>query len=533
MAARLPLYTDDLSGLDGWDRAVRRWEEESLVEKLWASDPSVWGTAAPAAGDWLGWLDLPYTMGEQLGDMVCLADQAASEGLADVVLLGMGGSSLAPEVFGAVFGSGPGRPRLTVLDSTHPEAVTSLRSRIDLSRTLFLVSSKSGTTVETLSFYRFFWEQCSGEGARFLAITDQGTPLDRLARERGFRAVFNAPAFVGGRFSALSAFGLVPAALIGVDLEPLLERAQESADRGRLGIAENPAVGLGLAMGVAAVAGMDKLTLLTTESLAAFPAWMEQLVAESLGKNGVGIVPVAGESILPGGLYGSDRIFLVWESEGGPPVGLPGDLSGARIEVGDRLDLGAEIIRAELAVAAAGEVLGVNPFDQPDVEEAKRLASEAMGRDAATAGTDLAPAQSTGARASIRKMVENLGPGDYLGIQAYLPPGAEIEEKISGVRRRITEISGAATTFGYGPRYLHSTGQVHKGGPPGGVFLQLVDDPRSEVQVPETGFGFSRLIAAQAEGDYLALRGAGRRVLRVNLGSDRSGGLDAIAESLI
>ncbi|MDE0232954.1 MAG: hypothetical protein OXI56_00730 [bacterium] len=532
MAAGLPFYSDDLSRLDGWDRAVRRWEERGLVGRLWASDPTVWGTAAPTAGDWLGWLDLPYSMGQRLGDMYRLAEEAASEGVADVVLLGMGGSSLAPEVFGAVFGSGPGRPRLTVLDSTHPDAVTSLRSRIDLSRTLFLVSSKSGTTTETLSFYRFFWEQCSGEGARFVAITDQGTPLDRLARERGFRAVFNAPADVGGRFSAFSAFGLVPAALIGVDIPSLLGRARESADRGRLGAAENPAVGLGLAMGAAAAAGMDKLTLHTTESLAAFPAWMEQLVAESLGKNGVGIVPVAGEPILAGGLYGSDRMFLVWESEGGPPVGLPSGLSGARIEVGDRLDLGAEIFRAELAVAAAGEVLGVNPFDQPDVEEAKRLAAEAMGRDAAAAGTDLAPAQSAGARASIRRMVAELGPGDYLGVQAYLPPGADVEERIGGIRRRITEISGAATTFGYGPRYLHSTGQVHKGGPPGGVFLQLVDDPGAEVQVPEAGFGFSRLIAAQAEGDYLALRGAGRRVLGVTLGSDRSGGLEAVAESL-
>ena len=502
------------------------------MDRLWAADPSVWGASAPTAGDWLGWLDLPYTMGDQLGDMVRLAEEAAYEGVADVVLLGMGGSSLAPEVFGAVFGSGPGRPRLTVLDSTHPHAVTSLRARIDLSRTLFLVSSKSGTTVETLSFLRFFWEQCSGEGARFVAITDRGTPLDRLGRERGFRAVFNAPADVGGRFSALTAFGLVPAALIGVDIPSLLERAREAADRGRLGVAENPAVSLGLAMGAAAAAGMDKLTLHTTESLGAFPAWMEQLVAESLGKNGVGIVPVAGESILPAGLYGSDRLFLVWESDGGPPVGLPGGVRGARIEVEDRLGLGTEIIRAELAVAAAGEVLGVNPFDQPDVEEAKRLASEAMGRDASAAGTDLAPAQATGTRASVRRLVEELGPGDYLGIHAYLPPGTGIEEKIGGVRRRITEISGAATTFGYGPRYLHSTGQVHKGGPPGGVFLQIVDDHGPEVQVPEAGFGFSTLIAAQAEGDYLALRGAGRRVLRVTLGSDRSGGLEAIAESL-
>ncbi len=532
MASGHPLYSDDLSRLDGWDRAVRRWEERGLVDRLWASDPSVWGTSAPTAGDWLGWLDLPYTMSDRLEGIEGLAEEAASDRTADVVLLGMGGSSLAPEVFGAVFGAAPGRPRLTVLDSTHPAAVTSLLSRINPSSTLFVVSSKSGTTTETLSFYRFFWEQCSGDGSRFVAITDRGTPLDRLARERRFRAVFNPPADVGGRFSALSAFGLVPAALIGVDVPSLLERAREAADRGRLAPAENPAVGLGLAIGAAAAAGMDKLTLHTTDDLEAFPAWMEQLVAESLGKNGVGIVPVAGEAILPAGLYGSDRVFLVWESTGGPPVGLPGGMRGARIEVEDRLGLGAEIIRAELAVAAAGEVLGVNPFDQPDVEEAKRLAAAAMAGQAATAGTDPAPAQSAGAMAAVRRMVGELGPGDYLGIHAYLPPGPEIEEAIGRLRRRITEMSGVATTFGYGPRFLHSTGQVHKGGPPGGVFLQLLDDPGQEVAVPEAGFGFSRLIAAQAEGDYLALRGAGRRVLRVTLGSDRPGGLQAIAASL-
>ena len=340
MSVGLPVYTPDLLGMDGWRRATRRWEKEGLVEKLWASDPSVWGKAAPRAGEWLGWLDLPGTMGARLGEMTRMAEEAASEGIADVVLLGMGGSSLAPEMFFSVFGSAPGRPRLTVLDSTHPEAVASVRTRIDPARTLFLVSSKSGTTVETLSFYRYFWEQCSGEGARFAAVTDRGTPLDRLGRERGFRAVFNAPADVGGRFSAFSAFGLVPAALIGVNLPALLERAREMADRGRNRAAENPGVGLGLVLGAAAATGMDKLTLHTTESLGAFPAWMEQLVAESLGKNGVGIVPVAGEPVLPSGLYGDDRIFLVWESADEPPADLPSGLSGARIEVEDPLDLG-------------------------------------------------------------------------------------------------------------------------------------------------------------------------------------------------
>ncbi len=532
MSTGLPLYTDDLLGLDGWGRATRLWEKDRLVEKLWAADPSVWGTAAPTAGEWLGWLELPRTRGARLEEITRLAEEVVSGDVADVVLMGMGGSSLAPEMFSSVFGSAPGCPRLTVLDSTHPEAVASVRRRIDPSRTVFLVSSKSGTTVETLSFYRYFWEQCDKEGARFVAITDRGTPLDDLGRERGFRAVFNAPADVGGRFSAFSAFGLVPAALIGVDVPALLDRAAEMADRGRLLASENPGVGLGLALGAAATVGIDKLTLHTPESLAAFPVWMEQLVAESLGKNGVGIVPVAGEPILSTGLYGQDRIFLVWELAGEPPVAYPGGMRGARITMADRLDLGAEIFRAELAVSAAGAVLGVNPFDQPDVEEAKRLASVAIRRRGEVATKDLIPAQSVPAQVMIRRMVEDLGSGDYLGIQAYLPPLAEIDEKIREIRRRITVASGAATTFGYGPRFLHSTGQIHKGGPPGGVFLQIVDAPRLEVHVPRTDYGFAKLIAAQAEGDYSALLGAGRKVLRVCLGSDRSGGLEAIAESL-
>ena len=525
-------YSDDLAGLDGWSEAVCRWEREGLVSKLWASDASVWGKAAPTAHQWLGWLDLPETMQAQLEEITELAEDVASEGVEDVVLMGMGGSSLAPEMFFSVFGSAAGCPRLTILDSTHPEAVDSLTHRLDPSRTLFLVSSKSGTTVETLSFYRHFWKRCSGEGSRFVAITDRGTPLDELARERGFRAVFNAPADVGGRFSAFSVFGLVPAALIGVDLAALLHRAREMADHGRRSAGENPAVGLGLALGAAAVAGMDKLTLHTSESLSAFPAWMEQLVAESLGKNGLGIIPVAGEPILPTGTYGEDRLFLQWDLAGEAAVGPPGR-TWARIALKDRLDMGAEILRAELAVSAAGEVLRVNPFDQPDVEEAKRLASVAMGRSGQVVREDLVPAQSPQAAMMIKRMIQELKAGEYLGIQAYLPPGPEVEEQVGGIRRRITEMSGAATTFGYGPRFLHSTGQIHKGGPASGVFLQIVDDPALEVEVSDADYGFAKLISAQAEGDYSALRRVGRRVLRVSLGSDRSGGLEAISNSLV
>ncbi len=531
MTVASPRYSHRLLGLGERKEAIRRWEAGELVERLWARDASLWGTGAPGADRWLGWLDLPRTMLPQLEGIAQMAEEVASEGIEDVVLMGMGGSSLAPEMFFSVFGAAPGRPRLWVLDSTHPEAVASLRSRIDPSRAFFVVSSKSGTTVETRSFYRYFWAECLGEAARFAAITDRGTSLDGLAREKGFRSVFNAPADVGGRFSAFSVFGLVPAALIGVDLPTLLSRAEEMARRGRRGPSENPAVGLGLTWGSAAVAGKDKLTLHTSQSLSAFVAWMEQLVAESLGKDGRGIVPVGGEPILPAGAYGADRMVSVWQVKGDPPVGAPG-WGDIRIELADRLDLGAELFRAELGVAVAGEVLGVNPFDQPDVEEAKRLASKAMIRPGTSAQAHLAAAQSAHAQETIARLVGELQPGDYLGVQAYLPPDPEIENVIGKFRRRVTEMSGAPTTFGYGPRYLHSTGQAHKGGPAGGVFIQIVDEPHLDISVPGVEYGFSKLISAQAEGDYFALRKAGRRIARISVGSDRLGGLQAIVEAL-
>lgn len=530
MTADLPWYSDQLLGLGEWEMATRRWEETGLLERFWARDPSVWGRAAPSADRWLGWLDLPHTMAHHLEMITRFAEELVSDGVEDVVLMGMGGSSLAPEMFNSVFGRAPGYPRLSVIDSTHPEAVAGLGSRIDPSRTFYVVSSKSGTTLETLSFYRYFWEQCSGDGGRFAAITDRGTPLDHLAREKNFRAVFNAPADVGGRFSAFSAFGLFPAALIGVDVEELLTGAREMADLGRSAPAENPAVRLGLALGAAVLSGMDKLTLHTSEGLTGFPAWMEQLVAESLGKNGRGIVPVAAEPVLPAGSYGDDRVVSMWELSGDQPVGFPGS-GDIRFWLEDRLDLGAELFRAEMAVAAAGEVLGVNPFDQPDVEEAKRLASQAMRRTDEPADTDRMPAQSSQAKQVVARVVEHLRSGHYLGIQAFLPPDPGIDERIRCLRSLITEASGVATTFGYGPRFLHSTGQVHKGGPPNGTFLQIVDEPRMEVDVPGAEYSFSKMISAQAEGDYLALRRSGRRVMRLSVGSDRLGGLQSMVEA--
>ena len=531
MTGALPRFSRGLADMGEWQEAVRRWEAEELVERLWARDASVWGSAAPEADRWLGWLDLPGDMAKQTAGFARLAEEVVSDGIEDVVLMGMGGSSLAPEMFFSVFGRAPGHPRLRVIDSTHPEAVASLRGAINLSRTFFVVSSKSGTTVETLSFYRFFWKETGGDARRFAAITDAGTPLDRLARERNFRAVFNPPADVGGRFSAFSAFGLVPAALIGADTRALLARAEEMAAAARRQPAHNPAVSVGLMWGAAARAGMDKLTLRPSQSLSAFGAWMEQLVAESLGKDGGGIIPVAGEPIRPPESYGADRVVALWHCEGDPPLSSPGG-GDIHIKLADPLDLGAELFRAELGVAAAGEVLGVNPFNQPDVEEAKRLASRAMTRSQAGAGADAAPAHTAQAQEAVGRLVEDLQPGDYLGLHAYLPPDPRIEELLGRFRRRVTRLRGVPTTFGYGPRYLHSTGQAHKGGPPGGSFLQIVDDPKADIEVPGADYGFAKLISAQAEGDHAALLKAGRRAVRINVGSDRLGGLRAILKAL-
>ena len=531
MAVSLPAYSKRLLELASWQDSVRRWEEGDLVKRLWARDASVWGDKAPGADKWLGWLDLPRTPQSQLEEIVRWAEQVVAGGIEDVVLMGMGGSSLAPEMFFSVFGRAPGHPRLRVIDSTHPEAVHSLRNRIDPSRTFFVVSSKSGTTVETLSFWRYFWKEAGGDAKRFAAITDRDTPLDRLAREKNFGAVFNAPADVGGRFSAFSVFGLVPAALIGVDLAALLARAQGMAAQARRRPLENPAVGMGLMWGAAAASGMDKLTIHTSQSLPGLSAWMEQLLAESLGKDGRGVVAVSGEPHRSGGGGGADRVTAVWQCQGDPLLGSPG-WEDIGVDLADRLDLGAELFRAEVAVAAAGEVLEVNPFNQPDVEEAKRLATQAMARSHSQTQSDRVQARSSQAREVIVELVEGLGPGDYLGIQAYLPPDPRIEAVIARLRSRVTAARGVPTTFGYGPRYLHSTGQAHKGGPPGGVFIQIVDRPTTDVAVPGADYGFAKLISAQAEGDYFALKKAGRRVVRISLGTDRLGDLVAIVDNL-
>jgi transaldolase/glucose-6-phosphate isomerase len=529
---------------------LRAWEKAGFSRRLWAKDPTLWAAGAgPGIRDRLGWLDLPETMEPRLAGIQAFAAEIAAEGFTRAVLLGMGGSSLAPEVFERTFGHAPGHPELIVLDSTHPDAVAAIERRLDPGRTLFIVSSKSGTTVEPLSFFRYFWRLVSGvtssPGRQFIAITDPGTPLAALACERGFRRAFEAAPDVGGRFSALTEFGLVPAAVIGVDVGKLLATAREEtrADAPDTPEGLSPALRLGAVLGEIAAA-RDKLTFLVSPSLRSFPDWLEQLVAESTGKGGKGIVPVVGEPALPAGRYGADRIFvsLVLGSDPHRDVDdLAASLERAghpvvRIRLVDAYSIGAEIFRWETAVAAAGAVLGIQPFDQPDVELAKELARQAMAGGSAGGAKVLrseraVPADEASALSTaLDGWLARTRPGDYVALQAYIASDDATDRALRDVRLALSAKTGLATTLGYGPRFLHSTGQLHKGGPDEACILQLVDEPACDLAVPETDLTFGRLIRAQALGDYQALVERGRRVLRVNLKGDPVGGIGLVGK---
>jgi transaldolase/glucose-6-phosphate isomerase len=529
---------------------LERWQAEGFGRRLWAKDHTVWSAQpVPELTDRLGWLKLPESMRTQAEDLARFGQEVRAAGFRNAVVLGMGGSSLAPEVFARTFGSANGYPALSVLDSTHPEAVRALAARLDPTRTLFVVSSKSGTTTETLSLFRAFWQwsaealaSTSEAGRRFVAVTDPGSTLEKLARERGFRAVFNAPEDVGGRYSALTNFGLVPAALLGVDVRELLVRARTMAEACTGPATSNPGLVLGAALGELALAGRDKVTFLASRGIDSFPDWIEQLVAESTGKIGRGIVPVVGERAGEPGDYGQDRFFIGLSQGDDKPlemrlaaletVGHP----VARFRLTDPADLGREMFRWEMATAAAGAVLGVNPFDQPDVQLAKELATRAMkerSSGAPAAPADEIQASDSGSLGSaLERWLAGAGAGSYLGVHAYLPAVQETTEILHDIQARLRDRTLLATTFGYGPRFLHSTGQLHKGGPDTGHFLQIVDEPEHDLPVPEADFTFGTLIRAQADGDRSALEQRGRRVVRVNLGSDVPGGLARLRGAL-
>jgi len=445
-----------------------------VVDRIWARDASVWTGADEAK--WLGWLDEPRRMYEDV-DLLLQFAESVVDRIDAVVLLGMGGSSLAPEVIRRTFR----QETFHVLDTTHPDAIRALEERIDVARTLFLSASKSGSTLETRSHTDYFWERTGGNGDLFAAITDPGSELERLAREREFAGVFAGEPSIGGRYSALSAFGMVPAALMGIDVARLLLRAQEMADGCRFADG-NPGLELGLSLGEGWRAGRDKICI--EQTAGGFGLWAEQLLAESTGKQGKGLVPAPGE-----------------------PADGP-DRQAQEVRLADEYELGQEFFRWEFATAVAGSILEINPFDQPDVQSAKDKTKEVL---ASGAEPDVAPAGST------EELFAQANEGDYVCIQAFVDPSEANEERVLALADRAREATGCVVTHGFGPRYLHSTGQLHKGGPPTGLFLQVVDDTGEEIPIPGKPFGFGKLIRAQAAGDFASLQERGRRVARIRL----------------
>ena len=511
-------------------RTLQQIDADQVVRRIWKGDHTVWKPDPREITDRLGWLTLPSEMQGRVPALNAFADEVRHAGYRHVVLLGMGGSSLGPEVLRQTFGKVNGYPGLIVLDSTVPAWIKSVTGAIDPARTLFVVSSKSGTTIEPNTLYRYFRgvvEREIGEdkaGANFIAVTDPGTPLEELGKREEFRRVFTNQPDIGGRYSVLSYFGLVPAALTGVDVDELLKRADEMAQQcaTESSVMQNPGAHLGAIIGSLVENGRDKLSLVTSPSIDSFGLWVEQLIAESTGKGGTGIVPIAYEPVLSPEQYGDNRVFVYLRVDGDDNDELDSridELENADypvivIKLKDIYELGAEFFRWEFATAVAGSILGIQPFDQPNVQAAKDATSAVLDEFGRTgAAPDTSP---TGSFDDFMRLAK---PGDYLAILAYLHPTPETDEAFAAFRRSVMGQHQIATTVGYGPRYLHSTGQLHKGGPDTGLFLQITSEHTNDIAIPGERFSFGILADAQAAGDFQALKSLGRRVVRVNASS--------------
>jgi transaldolase/glucose-6-phosphate isomerase len=513
---------------------VNRAMGEEVARRIWQRDPSLWGgPGVPEIEDRLGWLTVSDAMLERAPALAAFAEQCRADGFTHAVLLGMGGSSLGPEVLRRSFDEVPGGLRMHVLDSTHPDVVAAVQDAIEPERTLFLVASKSGATIETLSHYRHFRTLAAPE--QFVVITDPGSPLERLAARDGLRRAFLNPPDIGGRYSVLSLFGLVPAAVMGIAVEALLHSAQVAEQNCAHydSSASNSGLWLGAAVGELARRGRDKLTFFVSGPIASFGLWAEQLVAESTGKHGRGILPVVEEPIGEPSAYGGDRVF-VYLRDGEHPDARLAETVGALAEAGHPVlelathgaaDLGRIFFVAEFAVATAGWVLEINPFDQPNVQEAKDNTERVLA-----AGS--VPAVEEAGDAALRALLTDAGPPHYVAILGYLPYSSAVEQAVAELRATIRAHTGAATTFGYGPRYLHSTGQLHKGGPPTGRFLQLVAEPTRDLEIPGQPYTFGTLMAAQAVGDLQTLRDHGRPAERVRLQGDPAAAVRALTERI-
>ena len=523
--------------------AIRKIEAADVVSRIWAKDHTVWSPDPTEITDRLGWLHAPERMGQRLPELQRLAEEVRDEGFRHIVLAGMGGSNVGSEVLRTLLGSGEGYPKLLALDSTCPEWIDGVVQEIDPAKTLFVISSKSGSTLETTCFYKFFRklveDRCvAPAGDRFVAITSPGTPLDRLASEDGFREVVYNPEDVGSRYSVLSPLGLSPAALAGMDVPRMVDGAGDMAGLCRPGgsVSENPGAWLGAVIAVMAAQGRDKLTLATSPDLETFGLWAEQMLAESTGKGGKGIVPVRGEPPLSAGQYGSDRFFVFLQLSDDHDSSLHETMrvvedSGhpwVRIEVEDVYRIGAEFFRWQFATAVAGAVMGIHPFDQPNVQLAKDM-TDAVLAEYLESGS--LPARRPSA--SVEELLAGAKPGDYVAVMAYARMSSEMDEALATLRRRITERYGAPVTVGYGPRILHSTGQMHKGGPDEGLFIQVTCDSGLDLEIPGEEYSFRTLLEAQALADFRALRAIGRRVAHVHLGEVGAESLKGLAGIVI
>lgn len=508
--------------------ALRDLARHRLLERIWKKDYRVWKPKPLEIDNRLGWLTVAEQMQERAGALKHFAESIRAAGFRSIVLLGMGGSSLGPEVLRQTFRSQAGFPKLFVLDSTVPGAIREVQDAIEPARTLFILSSKSGGTIEVMSLFAYFWELVTRKrgntgGQQFIAITDPDTSLGALAHARGFRTTFINPPDIGGRYSVLSYFGLVPAALMGIDVDTLLGRAIVMAHRCGPAVApeQNPAALLGAVMGMLSQTGRDKVTLVTSPKIASFGLWAEQLLAESTGKEGKGLIPVAQEPMVPPSNYGQDRLFVVLRLDGDTNETVDrhvGALKHAghpvvQLRLRDRYDLGAEFFRWELATAIAGHYLGIHPFDQPNVQESKDNTKRILEQVQREGHLPCVENNLT-----VEELCSHLKPGAYLAMLTYLRPSAAIDAAIRAFRKHILSRYHVATTAGYGPRYLHSTGQLHKGGPKDGVFLEFTEAPSRDVNIPGTTYTFGTLAQAQAVGDVQSLESHGRPVIQIDLG---------------
>lgn len=529
---------------------LRAWESGDRVARIWAGDASVW--TGTDESQWLGWLRIT---GEQLAQtprFEQFSAEVTAAGFRHVLLLGMGGSSLCPEVLRLSFGRGAACPDLHVLDSTDPAQVAAIEKKIDLARTLFIVSSKSGSTLEPNVFKQYFFERAGRDGSRFVAITDPGSHMQKVAEQDGFRHIFFGLPSIGGRYSALSDFGMIPAAAMGIDVGRFLTQADAMA-KACAAPRDNPGLTLGVLLGTLARLGRDKMTVVASPAIHDLGAWLEQLVAESTGKDGKAIIPVDREPLGTPDVYGGDRVFVYLRLSSAPDAVQDRAMDALaaaghpviRIAMGDVYDLGREFFRWEFATAVAGAILEINPFNQPDVE-ASKIATKKLTSAFEATGTmpSEAPAfeedgikvfeQTAGPTLadSLRAHLSSIKENDYFALLAYIEMSPEHEAALTAMRRRVRDAKRVATCLGFGPRFLHSTGQAYKGGPNTGVFLQITAEDARDLAIPGQKYTFGIVKAAQARGDLTVLHERARRALRIHLSADVDAGFRKLASAL-